>query len=192
MKTLIIDNYDSFTYNLVQYVGELGGNPVIFRNNEITLEEIKKLQPTHIIISPGPGDPNDQKYFGICSEIIGTYYTTAPLLGVCLGHQGIAAHFGAKVVPAPEVRHGKKSVICHTDTHLFNSIPTCFEAMRYHSLIVQKESLPDEIECIATTQDDDIVMAIKHKKYNTWGIQFHPESIGTTEGKKILANFLES
>jgi anthranilate synthase component 2 len=189
-KTLIIDNYDSFTYNLVQYVGELQGNPIVYRNDEVELKDIKQLQPTHIIISPGPGNPTDKNYFGICNEIIESFYKTTPLLGVCLGHQGIAAHFGANIISAPEVRHGKQSSISHNGDNLFQDVPLVFQAMRYHSLLVDQKSIPKGFEVIAQTQSDQLIMAIKHKKYPLYGIQFHPESIGTQHGKSIIQNFL--
>ncbi len=189
LKTLIIDNYDSFVYNLVQYIGEQGGNPVVYRNDKITLEEIEKISPTHIVISPGPGNPTDPHYFGVCSQVILKYGKKKPVLGVCLGHQGICAVFGGKVVKAPEIMHGKTSRISHTGKSVFKGIQNPLEGMRYHSLIGEKESLP---ECLAITAEteDGLIMGVQHKEYPIHGIQFHPESIGTKEGKKIIKNFL--
>lgn len=188
-KTLIIDNYDSFVYNLVQYIGELGGNPVVYRNDVLTLAEIEKIRPTHIVISPGPGNPTDEHYFGICNQVILEYGKKIPLLGVCLGHQGICAVFGGKVVKAPEIMHGKTSLIQHKQKGLFAGVKTPLKGMRYHSLIGEKKSLPEDLEIVAET-DDGVIMGIQHKKFPIYGIQFHPESIGTEEGKKIIQNFL--
>ena len=191
MKTLIIDNYDSFTYNLYQYVGELKGNPVIFRNDQITLDEIENLQPTHIIISPGPGTPEDPAYFGICKAVILNFGKKTPILGVCLGHQGIAYAFGGKVVPAKRVTHGKTSSIEHTKEGIFEGISSPIEGMRYHSLMAERETFPKELEITAWTLDDKTIMALKHKTYPIHGIQFHPESIGTPCGKQIMKNFID-
>ncbi|MEI6222937.1 MAG: aminodeoxychorismate/anthranilate synthase component II [bacterium] len=190
MNTLIIDNYDSFTYNLYQYVGELGGNPVVHRNDEITLEEIEQLQPDRIIISPGPGRPDDPEYFGICADAIKTLGKRIPLLGVCLGHQGIFHVFGGTVVRAPQIMHGKTSLVTHSQQGLFKSVPSPLEVMRYHSLIGERSTLPDVLSVTAETADDHIIMAIEHKTSPIYGIQFHPESIGTVDGKVILNNFL--
>lgn len=189
LKTLIIDNYDSFVYNLVQYIGEQGGNPIVYRNDKISLEEIKKINPTHILISPGPGNPTDPHYFGICSQVILEYGKDVPVLGVCLGHQGICAVFGGKVIKAPEIMHGKTSQIIHRDIGVFKGTTNPLKGMRYHSLIGEKESLPDCLEITAET-DDGLIMGVQHKEYPIHGIQFHPESIGTEDGKKIVANFL--
>lgn len=190
MKTLIIDNYDSFTYNLVQYVGELGGNPIVYRNDAVTVDDIKELQPTHIILSPGPGHPMDSNYFGICQEIILELGKTTPLLGVCLGHQGVGGAFGAEVIAAPEILHGKRSQLVHFGDDIFQKVPSPFEAMRYHSLLLKRETLPESLEVIVETKKDKLIMGIKHKDFPIWGIQFHPESIGTPEGKQIIQNFL--
>lgn len=190
MKTLIIDNYDSFTYNLYQYIGELGGNPVVFRNDEINLDDIKKGKYSHIIISPGPGHPDDEAYFGVCRQVIITYGKTIPLLGVCLGHQGIVSVFGGKVVRAQVIKHGKQSIISHDGKHIFAGVKNPLVGMRYHSLVGQKETIPDELVITALSQDDKAVMGVRHKNYPVFGVQFHPESIGTQEGKKILENFL--
>ncbi|MBI2453537.1 aminodeoxychorismate/anthranilate synthase component II [Candidatus Peregrinibacteria bacterium] len=191
MKTLIIDNYDSFTYNLYQYVGELKGNPIIFRNDQITLDEIEKFHPSHIIISPGPGTPLDPDYFGICKDAILNFGKTIPLLGVCLGHQGIAHAFGGKIVSANQIIHGKTSTIEHTKNGIFKGIPNPIEGMRYHSLMADRETFPTELEITAWTLDDKTIMALKHKTYPIHGIQFHPESIGTPYGKQIVKNFID-
>lgn len=189
MKTLVIDNYDSFVFNLVQYIGEFSGNPEVFRNDEISLKKIEEINPSHIVISPGPGNPSDRKYFGICSEIIKKFGVSIPLLGVCLGHQGIAYSFGGKVIQAPKIMHGKQSIIHHDSKGLFKDVPQNLEVMRYHSLCVEKSSLPDCLEISAET-DEGIIMGLRHKKHPIEGVQFHPESIGTNEGKKIIKNFL--
>ncbi|OGG25754.1 aminodeoxychorismate/anthranilate synthase component II [Candidatus Gottesmanbacteria bacterium RIFCSPLOWO2_01_FULL_39_12b] len=190
MKTLIIDNYDSFTYNLYQYIGELGGNPKVFRNNKITLGEIKKGKYTHIIISPGPGSSDDPAYFGICMQVILQIGKSIPILGVCLGHQGTISAFGGRVVRANVIKHGKQSVIEHNGKGIFKGIKNPLRGMRYHSLVGEKESIPDDLEITAVSFDDQAVMGVKHRKYPIFGVQFHPESIGTEEGKKILENFL--
>ena len=189
LKTLIIDNYDSFVYNLVQYIGEQEGNPVVYRNDKITLEEIEKINPTHIVISPGPGNPTDPHYFGICSQVILKHGKKIPVLGVCLGHQGIYAAFGGKIVKAPEIIHGKTSQIKHNGKSVFVGIKSPIEGMRYHSLMGEKSTLPDCLEVTAETEDG-LIMGVQHKEYPIHGIQFHPESIGTAEGKKIVKNFL--
>ncbi|MBU1089504.1 aminodeoxychorismate/anthranilate synthase component II [Patescibacteria group bacterium] len=189
MKTLIIDNYDSFTFNLFQFLGELKGNPLVCRNDELSLSEIQKINPTHIVISPGPGVPSDPKYFGVNLEIIHEFKKT-PILGVCLGHQGICHAFGGKIIRAPEIRHGKTSLIIHNQKKLFQKIPSPLEGMRYHSLIVERKSLPRELKITAEEKDSKIVMAVEHISRPLFGIQFHPESVGTPAGKQILANFL--
>jgi anthranilate synthase component II len=190
MKTLILDNYDSFTYNLYQYIGELGGNPFVIKNDECSLDEIKRFSPTHIIISPGPGRPEKIKDFGIGIEVIKTLGKTTPLLGVCLGHQGIAHAFGGKIIHAPEIMHGKKSMITHNQTDLFKNQPPEIEVMRYHSLLVDSKSLPECLTITAQTKTNNLIMGIRHKLYPIEGIQFHPESIGTPTGKALLENFL--
>lgn len=196
MKTLIIDNYDSFTYNLYQYVGELGGNPVVFRNDEITVEEIEKLAPTHIIISPGPGHPKKKEDFGVCREVIETLGERIPVLGVCLGHQGISFIFGGKIVRAPEIMHGKTSEMVQQEVgalkfpNILGEVSASFEAMRYHSLIADRDQMPSCLKVTAETAKDGLVMAIQHETFPVYGIQFHPESIGTEVGKTILKSFL--
>ncbi|MEZ4515768.1 MAG: aminodeoxychorismate/anthranilate synthase component II [Chloroflexota bacterium] len=183
---LVIDNYDSFTYNLVQYFGELGAEPVVYRNDEITLEEIAELQPDHIVISPGPGDPEDG---GISNDVIRTFGPTIPVLGVCLGHQCMGYVYGGTVDRAPRLMHGKTSPVYHNGHGLFNGIPSPFKATRYHSLIVE-EPLPEELVVTAFTSDGE-VMGLQHREYPVVGVQFHPESILTEHGKRILRNFLE-
>lgn len=188
-KTLIIDNYDSFTYNLYQILGELGAKPEVFRNNEITLNEIKSKKYSHIVISPGPGDPSDSSYFGVCREVILDANERLSILGVCLGHQGIIHYFGGKIVRARKILHGKKSIISHTGRGIFKNVKNPIKGMRYHSLIGEKESIPDVLEITALT-DDGVVMGVAHKKLPIFGVQFHPESIGTEEGRLMLNNFL--
>jgi len=191
LKVLVIDNYDSFVYNLVQYIGELGGDPVVYRNDRITLEEAVKMAPEKIVISPGPGDPQDPKYFGVCSGILREMSPTVPTLGVCLGHQGIIATYGGKVVRAGQVVHGKSSVIEHDGRGLFKGIESPLEATRYHSLVGEKESIPDCLEVTAVSLDDGEIMGVRHVEYPIEGVQFHPESILTTSGKRMITNFLE-
>ena len=190
MKFLIIDNYDSFVYNIAQYLGELGVESDVIRNDKITLEQIKQKNYDAIIISPGPGTPEEKKYFGVCSDVIKDMGPTTPILGVCLGHQGIIHAFGGKVTNAGCVRHGKTSPVYHTNSELFKDVKIPFRATRYHSLVGDKTVIPDVLEVTATAADDGEVMAIKHKEYLIEGVQFHPESIMTEEGKKILANFI--
>src|SRR3989338_7638600 len=184
---LMIDNYDSFTYNLVQYFGELGEDVRVYRNDKITVKEIERLKPDKIVISPGPCDPEKA---GVSVDVIKTFAGKIPILGVCLGHQSIGYAYGAKIVRAKRLMHGKTSVIYHDGKTIFKNVPNPFEATRYHSLLVEKKTLPKILSKIARTKDDEI-MAIKHKKLPLWGVQFHPESILTKEGKHILKNFLE-
>ena len=191
MKFLIIDNYDSFVYNIAQYLGELGVNCDVIRNDKITLEQIKQSDYDGIIISPGPGTPEEEKYFGVCSDVIKDMGPTTPILGVCLGHQGIIHAFGGKVTNAGCVRHGKTSPVDHTNSELFNDVKNPFRATRYHSLVGDKTVIPDVLQVTATAADDGEVMAIEHKKYLIQGVQFHPESIMTEDGKKILGNFIK-
>ncbi|MEE8392215.1 MAG: aminodeoxychorismate/anthranilate synthase component II, partial [Anaerolineae bacterium] len=177
--------YDSFTYNLVQYLGELGAEPVVRRNDAVTLAEIRVLAPSHIVISPGPGTPDDG---GISLDVIREFYTTTPILGVCLGHQCIAAAFGGQVDRAPRLMHGKTSSVHHDQRGILSNVPSPFDAMRYHSLLVY-EPLPDCLEVTASTAEGE-VMALEHKTAPTFGLQFHPESILTEHGKDVLRNFL--
>jgi anthranilate synthase/aminodeoxychorismate synthase-like glutamine amidotransferase len=183
---LMIDNYDSFTWNLVQYLGELGDTPVVKRNDEITAEEAIAMKPRAIVISPGPGRPSDA---GISKEVVRQASGTIPILGVCLGHQCIAEVFGGEVVRAGRLVHGKTSAVIHTGRGLFLEIDNPFQATRYHSLLVAREGLPESLQVVAWTPENEI-MAIRHKDHETWGVQFHPESILTTAGKDILRNFL--
>jgi para-aminobenzoate synthetase component II len=183
---LLLDNYDSFTYNLAQYFGELGCELVISRNDEISTDAIARLAPSHICISPGPCTPREA---GISKEVIVRFGEEVPILGVCLGHQCIAEAYGGKVVRAERLMHGKSSVIRHNGTPLFSDLPTPFEAGRYHSLIVEPDSLPPCLEITAQTDEGEI-MALRHREFPVYGVQFHPESILTPAGKQILINFL--
>ncbi len=189
---LMIDNYDSFTYNLVQYFGELGADVKVVRNDEITIEEIAALAPEKIVISPGPCTPNEA---GVSVETIKTFAGKIPLLGVCLGHQGIGQAMGGKVIRAPFVMHGKTSPIYHKNTGVFTGLKNPFQATRYHSLVIEKESLPDCLEITAWTQNEDgsmaEIMGVKHKTLAVEGVQFHPESILTEHGHDMLRNFLQ-
>jgi anthranilate synthase component 2 len=185
---LVIDNYDSFTYNLVQVMGEMGAKMHIARNDQITVDEVKALQPTHIVISPGPGTPDDG---GVSLDVIRTMGESTPVLGVCLGHQCIAQAYGGKVTHAPRLMHGKTSMVYHRNGGLFTGVPSPFEATRYHSLIVEEDVLPESLQVTAFT-DDGEVMAIRHKTNPVLGVQFHPESILTEFGPRIVRNFLEN
>lgn len=188
---LMLDNYDSFTYNLVQYLAELGAEVAVHRNDQITLEEIEALQPTHIVISPGPCTPNEA---GISMQVIEHFSGSIPLLGVCLGHQSIGQVFGGKVVHAGKIMHGKTSPIIHTGQGVFKGITSPYEATRYHSLVVEKESLPDCLEITAWTENADgsmdEIMGFRHRELAVEGVQFHPESILTEHGHTLLQNFL--
>ena len=184
---LVIDNYDSFTYNLVQYLGELGAELVVHRNDKITLEEIEALDPEKIVISPGPCTPREA---GISCELVRHFAGQFPILGVCLGHQCVGDVFGGDVVRANRLMHGKTSMIHHNGEEIFTDLDNPFEATRYHSLIVKRETLPDCFELTAWTDQDEI-MGIRHKKHPIWGVQFHPESILTRAGKPLLENFLK-
>jgi len=183
---LVIDNYDSFTYNLVQYLGELGQEVKVVRNDEIPVAEIAALAPTHLVISPGPCTPNEA---GISLEAIKTYAGKIPILGVCLGHQSIGQAFGGNIVRAGRVMHGKTSQIHHDGKGLFSGLPNPFEATRYHSLVIERASVPEALEVTARTADDEI-MAVRHKTLPVEGVQFHPESFLTTVGKDLLRNFV--
>ena len=185
---LVIDNYDSFTYNLVQYLGELGETIEVRRNDQVTVDEIEiGLRPERIVISPGPGTPDDA---GISLKVIERFAGKTPILGVCLGHQAIGQIFGGKVIRARELMHGKASEICHDGKTIFVGVPDHFQAGRYHSLIVERETLPDCLEVSAFT-NDNIIMGLRHRELNVEGVQFHPESILTPEGKTLLSNFLK-
>lgn len=183
---LMIDNYDSFTYNLVQYFGELGEEVIVFRNDEITPDEIARLKPERIVISPGPCTPGKA---GVSIPLIERYHDRVPILGVCLGHQSIGQAFGGKIVHASQLMHGKTSPIFHKDIGMFRGLPNPFTATRYHSLVIERESLPDCLEITAWTDDDEI-MGVRHKTLAVEGLQFHPESILTEHGHKLLKNFL--
>lgn len=183
---LVIDNYDSFTYNLVQYLGELGQEPQVWRNDKITLEEIEELAPERIVISPGPCTPNEA---GISIDVVNHFSGKLPILGVCLGHQSIGQAFGGRIVRAERLMHGKTSMIEHDGLSIYGGVPSPFEATRYHSLIVERSTLPDCLEISAETREGEI-MGLRHKEYPVEGVQFHPESILTSEGKNILSNFL--
>ena len=184
---LVIDNYDSFTYNLVQYFGELGAELCVIRNDQIDLAGIRGLDPSHIVISPGPGTPDDT---GVSLEVLRELGPTTPVLGVCLGHQAIGQVFGGVVKRAPQVMHGKTSLIYHHGTGIFAGMPAPFEATRYHSLIVEAHTLPEVLEVTARTIDGEI-MGLRHREYPIYGVQFHPESILTAHGKVMLQNFLD-
>jgi anthranilate synthase/aminodeoxychorismate synthase-like glutamine amidotransferase len=183
---LMIDNYDSFTYNLVQYLGELGADVRVYRNDQITVAEIQRLAPTKIVISPGPCTPTEA---GISCDVIREFAGRVPLLGVCLGHHCIGEVFGGEIVRAPALFHGKTSMIYHDDKTIFRGLPRPFEATRYHSLVIRRETLPDCLELSAET-DDGVIMGVRHRELLVEGVQFHPESILTREGKQLLANFL--
>ena len=183
---LMIDNYDSFTYNLVQYLGELGEEVVVYRNDEITLEKIAALKPEHIVISPGPCTPNEA---GVSVPLIKRFAGEIPILGVCLGHQSIGQAFGGKIVHAKQLMHGKTSNIQHTRQGVFSNLPSPFQATRYHSLVIERASLPDCLEVTAWTDDGEI-MGVRHKSLPIEGVQFHPESILTEHGHDLLRNFL--
>ncbi len=189
---LMIDNYDSFTYNLVQYLGELGADVRVFRNDRITLAEIKQLAPAHIVISPGPCTPNEA---GVSVDTIKEFAGKIPLLGVCLGHQSVGQAFGGKIVHARELMHGKTSMIHHTGKGVFKDLPNPFEATRYHSLVIEKQSLPECLEITAWTEgaqgNMDEIMGVRHKTLNVEGVQFHPESILTQHGHDLLKNFMD-
>ena len=185
-NVLVIDNYDSFVYNLVQYLGELGADPVVHRHDELTVEAVEDMGPDGVLISPGPGRPEDA---GVSNAVIERLAGRIPILGVCLGHQCIGQVFGARVVRAAEVVHGKTSVVHHGGQGVLAGLPQPFEATRYHSLVVDADSIPSELEVTART-DDGTVMALRHRELAVEGVQFHPESILTTSGKELMANFV--
>ena len=185
---LVIDNYDSFTYNLVQYIGEIESNIEVYRNDKITIKEIEKIKPSHIVISPGPCTPNEA---GISLELIKYFYNKIPILGVCLGHQSIGQAFGGKVSRAPYLMHGKTSMIHHKNENILQNLDNPFIATRYHSLIVERDNFPECLDIIAWTEDN-LIMGLKHNKFPVYGVQFHPESILTNGGKQLLKNFLGS
>jgi anthranilate synthase/aminodeoxychorismate synthase-like glutamine amidotransferase len=185
---LVIDNYDSFTYNLVQYLGELGANVRVRRNNEVTLDEISVMAPERIVISPGPGRPEDA---GISVDVIRRFGPTMPLLGVCLGHQAIGVVYGGVVCRAQAPMHGKTSTVVHDGKGVFAGMTAPFQAGRYHSLVIANDRVPQDLEVAARTKEDDTIMAVRHRAYPVHGVQFHPESVLTDEGRHMLRNFLE-
>ncbi|UCD84750.1 MAG: aminodeoxychorismate/anthranilate synthase component II [Deltaproteobacteria bacterium] len=187
MNILMIDNYDSFTYNLVQYLGELGAHLQVFRNNKVSLKEIESLNPDKIVISPGPGRPVDA---GISRDIVRHFAPKKWILGVCLGHQCIGEVFGGRVVRAEAIMHGKSSLVHHDGKRIYRGLPNPFEAMRYHSLVLDPETLPEALEVVARTADG-VIMGVRHREFNVEGVQFHPESFLTSEGKRLLKNFLK-
>ncbi len=190
MKVLIIDNYDSFVYNLVQYVGELGAKPIVHRSDELTVEEVSKLKPERIIISPGPGAPWESRYFGICPLILKLISPTVPTLGVCLGHQGIVSAFGGRIVRAKRLMHGKTSPVEHDGKGLFKGVRNPIHVTRYHSLVADGGSIPSCLKVTAVALDDGEVMGVRHISHPIEGVQFHPESILTECGKRMVENFL--
>ncbi len=185
-RVLVIDNYDSFVYNLVQYLGELGAEPLVHRHDELSIDELRALEPDAVLVSPGPGTPDDA---GVSNEVIRTFGGEVPVLGVCLGHQCIGQVYGGRVVRAPQVMHGKTSLIRHEGAGVFAGLPDPLEATRYHSLVVDRASVPDCLEITAET-DDGIVMGLRHRELGVEGVQFHPESILTAGGHDLLRNFL--
>ena len=189
---LMIDNYDSFTYNIVQYLGELGANVKVVRNDMISTKDIEYMEPEKIVISPGPCTPKEA---GVSIEAINHFHTKLPILGICLGHQSIGAAFGGNIIKAKKIMHGKTSLIYHHQNYIFKDLPTPYTATRYHSLVIEEETMPDCLEIIAETKSDDKseneIMAIRHKDFHTYGVQFHPESIMSEHGHQILKNFLE-
>lgn len=185
---LLIDNYDSFTYNIFHYLASEGVEVTIYRNDQLTIETISKLDPEAIVLSPGPGTPDEA---GLSKEIVKAFYRKIPILGVCLGHQVIANALDASIIQASTIKHGKTSLITHDGHGLFSYLPQPLEVMRYHSLVIDQQTLPDELEVVSSSLEDNEIMAIKHRKYPVYGIQFHPESIGTLTGKKMIRNFLE-
>jgi anthranilate synthase component 2 len=191
LKVLVIDNYDSFVYNLVQYIGELGAEVIVYRNDQVTLAQVKKLKPDRIVLSPGPGTPEETRYFGVCTAILQDVSRRVPTLGVCLGHQGIIHAFGGKIVAAKRLMHGKTCAIKHDGKGIFNGVHNPFTATRYHSLAGDKCSIPSCLEVTAVSIDDGEIMGVRHAKYPIEGVQFHPESILCEDGKLVMKNFLE-
>jgi anthranilate synthase component 2 len=186
-RILVLDNYDSFVFNLVQYLGELGAEPLVHRSDALTIEQIEELAPDGVLISPGPGRPEDA---GLSNSVITTFAGRVPVFGVCLGHQCIGQVYGGDVVRAPEIMHGKTSLISHEGRGVFAGLPNPFEATRYHSLVVERSSVPDVLEITAQTEDG-LVMGLRHREFDVEGVQFHPESILTAGGHQLVANFLE-
>jgi len=191
LKVLVIDNYDSFVYNLVQYIEELGGETIVYRNDQLTSRQVMKLKPDRIVISPGPGTPEKARYFGVCSAILRQLSCKVPTLGVCLGHQGIIYTFGGRIVRAKRLMHGKTSLIKHDGEGVFKGVKNPFQATRYHSLVGDRTSIPSCLKITAQSLDDGEIMGIRHVTYPIQGVQFHPESILTRDGKLLIKNFLE-
>ena len=192
MKVLIMDNYDSFVHNLAQCVGEIADEVVVKRNDQLDVDDVRKLSSDKIIISPGPGTPADPRYFGICKEVLLKVSVDTPTLGVCLGHQGIVHSFGGKIVGAKRLRHGKTSRIMHDGKGIFQGLENPFAATRYHSLVADRRTLPDSLEVTAVSEDDSEIMAVRHRVFPIEGVQFHPESILTLQGRRLIENFLEA
>jgi len=191
MRVLILDNYDSFVYNLAQYVGEIADKVVVKRNDEVSVARVKDFSPDRIIISPGPGNPSDTRYFGMCTNILREVSQQTPTLGVCLGHQGIVHAFGGRIVRAKRLRHGKTSPIRHDGKGVLRGVKNPFEATRYHSLVAERKTLPKSLKITAQSIDDNEIMGVRHREYPIEGVQFHPESILTLPGHQIIENFLE-
>ena len=191
MRVLILDNYDSFVYNLAQYAGEIADEVLVKRNDSVELKDVRKLNPDRIIISPGPGNPTDRRYFGSCEDILRNLSPEVPTLGVCLGHQGIVSAYGGRIVRAKKPRHGKTSPIRHDGKGVFRGVDNPFEATRYHSLVADRRTLPRTLEVTAESLDDREIMGVRHTQFPIEGVQFHPESILTTPGKRMIENFLE-
>ncbi len=191
MRVLIVDNYDSFVYNLAQYIGEQGAETIVRRNDEVTLKQARDLKPDRIVLSPGPGTPEDARCFGVCKEILQHLSCKVPTLGVCLGHQGIISTFGGRVIRAKKLMHGKTSQIKHDGKGLFKGVKNPFTATRYHSLAGERDSIPDCLKVTAISADDGEIMSVRHVEYPIEGVQFHPESVLCEEGKLIIKNFLE-
>lgn len=191
MKVLVIDNYDSFVYNLVQYIGELGGETIVYRNDQITLRQAMKIKPDRIVISPGPGTPEETRYFGVCSAILQIMSRKIPTLGVCLGHQGIIYTFGGKIMSAKRLMHGKTSLIKHDGEGIFRGVKNPFTATRYHSLVGDRSSISSCLKITAESLDDGEIMGVRHVAYPIEGVQFHPESILCEDGKLVIKNFLK-
>lgn len=191
MRVLMIDNYDSFVYNLVQMLGEQGAEVVVYRNDQVTLDKARSLRPDRIVISPGPGNPQDEQYFGVCAQILRGLSPRIRTLGVCLGHQGIFSTFGGRVIHARRLMHGKTSLIDHDGKGVFTGLENPFQATRYHSLVGDSATIPSCLKVTARSVDDQEIMGVRHTKYPIEGVQFHPESILTCSGKRIIANFLD-
>jgi anthranilate synthase component 2 len=191
VNVLLIDNYDSFTFNLFQQIAECGAPVRVVRNDEVGLREVNEIDPSHVVLSPGPGRPERARDFGVCADILRERQDAQPILGVCLGHQGIVHHFGGQVVHAPFVVHGKSSRVNHRGQGIFDGVDPDAEVMRYHSLAADDASLPECLDVTARSADDDVIMAVSHRELPIHGVQFHPESIGTPSGTSIIRNFLE-